>query len=638
MMSSSNSPPILPKEPYRYHQLEDGHVRLLRVFPDPDTSPIRCTLIDANLIDAGDLSSATSDSGRINYEAISYVWGDANNLMEVDCDGYSLSINFSLAEALQHFRYLGKELLWADGICINQADTQERGHQVQLMGLIYWQAQRVLIWLEPRTSDDEPEIMEDVVYFAGSLLVPDIVYKARDWNALRRILWSKWFERVWVVQEFGLAREAIFHYGPVSFDAVSLREALSQADENELQIPAPLGLYTRALTLGFRYQDSTRGHDRHRLASDPQSAESFLEILELARGLQCSDPRDTVYAFLGHPSAFKQYPLDPLPYLDYATNFTHRRPSIILPDYSPGFSVSDLFTNLALTVVQRDEGVELLHYVSHVGGMINRNSLTASWVPKWNDNRRTRFPHHVEVHFRTSLNFPTNSMEVLTEERSELHKIQLRAVLLDSVYVSSPIFAHDFESGLDFIRGNPALLGVYGCIDKLGDRLYDRHLSVEAQLITTLSAGLRRRVVENRIALDEFGTIATGERRYADLRFTSWSPIISIADGRRFFVTKEGRFGLGPMFTTGSHETGPQIGNSWMDQRLANLRVQEEENSNQLVADQIWLPMGATMPFILRPLADKRFKILGPCYLHGMMMGEAVKGLTESDFETITLV
>jgi hypothetical protein len=244
-MSSSVPPPKLPKEPYRYQQLEDGHVRLLRVFPDPDTAPLRCTLIDANLFDAGNLSTATSDDGRISYEAISYAWGDANNLMEVDCDGYSLWINFSLAEALQHFRYLGKELLWADGICINQADTQERGHQVQLMGMIYWQAQRVLIWLKPCVPDYEPEIMEDVIYFAGSLLVPDVVYTARDWSALRRIFRSKWFSRVWVVQEFGLAREAIFHYGPVAFDAVSLRKALSQADTADLQIPAPFGLHTK---------------------------------------------------------------------------------------------------------------------------------------------------------------------------------------------------------------------------------------------------------------------------------------------------------------------------------------------------------------------------------------------------------
>jgi hypothetical protein len=56
------------------------------------------------------------------------------------------------------------------------------------------------------------------MHLAESLMSSCPEYTAADWSALRCILRSKWFPRVWVVQELGLARQAIFHYGPVSFD------------------------------------------------------------------------------------------------------------------------------------------------------------------------------------------------------------------------------------------------------------------------------------------------------------------------------------------------------------------------------------------------------------------------------------
>lgn len=34
-------------------------------------------------------------------------------------------------------------------VCINQADIEEKGHQVKQMGRIYSNATRVLIWLDP---------------------------------------------------------------------------------------------------------------------------------------------------------------------------------------------------------------------------------------------------------------------------------------------------------------------------------------------------------------------------------------------------------------------------------------------------------------------------------------------------------
>jgi hypothetical protein len=51
-------------------------------------------------------------------------------------------------------------MLWADTICINQTDDQEKSLQVPLIAKIYGQAEEVLIWL-----GDEAEGSKDVMEY-----------------------------------------------------------------------------------------------------------------------------------------------------------------------------------------------------------------------------------------------------------------------------------------------------------------------------------------------------------------------------------------------------------------------------------------------------------------------------------------
>jgi len=46
-------------------------------------------------------------------------------------------------------------VLWADAICIDQQNIEERGTQVQLMGMIYWKADRVLVWLGQNIAEND---------------------------------------------------------------------------------------------------------------------------------------------------------------------------------------------------------------------------------------------------------------------------------------------------------------------------------------------------------------------------------------------------------------------------------------------------------------------------------------------------
>ncbi|KAI8724148.1 HET domain-containing protein [Fusarium sp. LHS14.1] len=83
------------------------------------------------------------------FTALSYVWGNASG-KSINCNGYEVNITDSCFEALYSLRKtLGGLTVWADAICINQADKDEKSAQLPLMELIYTWAEAVYIWLEP---------------------------------------------------------------------------------------------------------------------------------------------------------------------------------------------------------------------------------------------------------------------------------------------------------------------------------------------------------------------------------------------------------------------------------------------------------------------------------------------------------
>ncbi|KAK2752865.1 hypothetical protein FQN54_008018 [Arachnomyces sp. PD_36] len=153
----------------------------------------------------------------------------------------SLSITPSLHLALQ---YLKKRLayeqegsetwLWVDQLCINQKDIPERNHQVNLMGKIYSQALRTVIWLGPdngfaksafsliqqiyaTVNKEHPDHENTPVFtvqeydenFHAEMNrkrnLPNS--KSKQWSDLRTILSVEWFTRAWIFQEAVLSKQ-----------------------------------------------------------------------------------------------------------------------------------------------------------------------------------------------------------------------------------------------------------------------------------------------------------------------------------------------------------------------------------------------------------------------------------------------
>jgi hypothetical protein len=119
-----------------YQPLKDGEIRVLVLLPSQDESSVCCTLRHV-LMDA-----------ELEYETISYAWGDPTNTTRVELEGRSFTVTQNLYLALKNLRHEDKErVIWADAICINQQDLEERSNQVKQMGTIYAKATQVIVWL-----------------------------------------------------------------------------------------------------------------------------------------------------------------------------------------------------------------------------------------------------------------------------------------------------------------------------------------------------------------------------------------------------------------------------------------------------------------------------------------------------------
>lgn len=89
----------------------------------------------------------------------------------------------------------------------------------------------------------------------------------------------------------------------------------------------------------------------------------FLELLEVTRAQKASDPRDYIYALLGHPCAM----VDGVP--------------ISVPDYTA--SPQQLFLDVTISNVRQTSGPRILSVVYHTNELALQ---TPSWVPTWSRN------------------------------------------------------------------------------------------------------------------------------------------------------------------------------------------------------------------------------------------------------------
>lgn len=131
----------MPPRNHPWRDLDPNNFRLLRVMPSEDeAAPRRCKLCNYSL--------QTSNKGTHLYETLSYAWGILEKPRTISVDGFNIAVTVNLYNALSRLRdHYFERVIWADAICINQEDQEEKVAQIQMIPKIYSQAKRVIIYL-----------------------------------------------------------------------------------------------------------------------------------------------------------------------------------------------------------------------------------------------------------------------------------------------------------------------------------------------------------------------------------------------------------------------------------------------------------------------------------------------------------
>ncbi|KAJ4993393.1 heterokaryon incompatibility protein [Stagonosporopsis vannaccii] len=368
------------ERPHIYSPLPPGEFfRSLALEPGSGDEPLRCTI----------RVSAIADT---DYIALSYVWGSGVKDQRIYCDNEIVSITTNLFQALRRLRRQDEvRHLWADSVCIDQDNITEKSLQVALMGQIYRNARRVLIYMGSDPDKHGPKLaslLNDTYHMIQCEIAnmkiskwnsfPDLHEEkemsfAHDerWRSYVALFEQPWFERGWVVREAGLAREGMIIWGDSECSWKSLMYTAHWIQGKG--VPAALshlqagGFPDQVLIHRDIYWD--RYNDDLRMFFTPKSVTPIrlLDYLAHGRHLQFGDRRDNIYAFL-----------------DLETS--SERPLHLIPDYTQ--PPNETFRMFAAQYINTTGDISILNYVIHDAQSIRSGLPT--WVPRWVKIERQR--------------------------------------------------------------------------------------------------------------------------------------------------------------------------------------------------------------------------------------------------------
>ncbi len=346
--------------------------RLLHLLPGAFADSIEVELESVSIWGNG--------SNSPKYEALSYVWGPLlpdepricvkNNGDPANAPPRYLTVRENLRSALQHLRSESAvRTLWIDAICINQQDECEKSHQVAHMGSIYELAERVVIWFGPAVGGTDAciallsklakmaryKFRKDLLsWTTGDSPPKDLAFTEKDLESLVLGVSNTWFDRVWTLQELGLANPdtAVIQWGAQSVPFVHLQTAIIVYQSCFVDNDS----YSAILR---RNWSARRGNILIFLMAKFYLALDFGSAMETIRYRDCHDPRDRIYAAL-----------------------RICRPNLdVVPNYRPSFTAAVLYEEVCIRQLQ--DGVDLIGSCEWPNGM----SGLPSWVPNWHARR-----------------------------------------------------------------------------------------------------------------------------------------------------------------------------------------------------------------------------------------------------------
>ena len=559
-------------------------------------------------------------SAEPEYEALSYTWdtdssaSGQQDLKVISCSGHEMLVKENLFAALRRLRYPDRSRsLWIDAICINQADTEEKNYQVALMGSIYANAREVVIWLGEKEADDAlafdtilrlERILENEP--AGSDFVQQMfnsegrpgdipTVHGHEWRALWGLLGKRWFSRAWIVQEAALARDATLVCGDLILNFQRFGDVIGNFITSGLGI----NLFMQGSLrhgLSALYVITIIMHQR-----DLQEPLRLFDLLLFTYDLQATDPRDKIFSLLS--------------FLDFSGNDTEhvkaKKPWSV--DYN--IPTDELFRKATAYCLLDEECFEILSFVNH-GSRLDENGNTSWTLPRYIPQEYRVVPLGVSLQASLIVVKPIGRYPC---DPSHLSHISISGVLVDQISAVSNVmeFSHESISVKEM------------CLDDS----YQIHRYVsECEVIYSEFAENSSDDVPCRSADAFWQTLMCNTTEYGSMpgleygrSFSSWREFIRLmSEDKSAAVDNMSKKDLENLITEASPFENSF--NTWILQRrfctTDSKRLGMVPRAAQ-EGDIICTFLGAITPFVLRPDGSGNYRLVGECYVHGLMYGES---------------
>jgi len=599
---------------YRYSPLRGTEIRLIALKPYDETiGTVECSLRQAPL-------------GSVPFDTLSYVWGDRTDTVPILLDGNPFPITKNLARCLrvlaQRRAWPGtheashRDHLWADAICINQGDIDERNAQILRMRDIYATASVVLAWVGEVADSTHLAfdwLVEASAASGGAVFAEAESPRAGHINEMIRRLMDPansstldgvndfftrhWWRRAWVVQEAVQARklylicsELVLPYAHFSGAWKAFYQAFTASAE------------THMVDAETRVADWPATIFNVKVAAESRGL-LLAELLRFTRRAEALDPRDRIYALLGISA-------------DFASGD-------IKPDYR--LSPKQVYIMTVKAHIAKHGSLDILEGCE-LQDLPPRG--WPSWVPQWNvvEERPTEFSwspgfiHNKGLYDASGGRKLADGQWNIDDTAGKLH---ISGVLVDTITQLSDMAvlcskAYENEKPEEILKRwmdlIPQLDGRYVLTGETMKQAFKRTLVIDRRLGIGGEAKKFTRGFGLTLPWERPGT---GQDLDETLEFHDGiTGFMMTADLRRLALTSRGMIGLVP--------------------------------GAACLGDEIVVLLGGQFPYVVRPMAEETdrnspgspnrrtaCRLVGEAYIHGIMDGEMMS--TEGMGE-ITLV
>ncbi|KAK5657901.1 hypothetical protein OQA88_2450 [Cercophora sp. LCS_1] len=612
-----------------YHTLNGpSDIRVLTVLPGLRGQPVEC-LLDTTLLEtAGE------------YTSLSYMWGDPRERRTLFLNNNLWLVSRGVGDSLDRIRHVSESRrVWIDSLCINQLDMEERSRQVALMRDIYEQSVDCVVWLgefpSGQSSTNGPQVhwqgderdeelidtclsilgrqLNDEENLAGALCL--LWWASRDthlfdmplfrdpvllqsWTLhyLKALCWMlsrPYWSRVWIVQEVAVSRQVTVYIGRFTMPFSLVEKAVANLgvhlngccqDWMSSTLPPAFSdvipdLVNAAFSILPLRQIRKKWHDP-----------SFQHSLTLPRlvmstcSRKATDPRDKVYSLIGLVKDWNSQP-------PFQPNYTK--------------TTSQVFSEFAAWLLSQD-----LSYLIFAPTSQRLMRELPSWQP---DLSATSSDDHACLQMIRPALHLFNASQHHKSNFTVARGRQKQCLILDGIKIgtieatSKPFELWPFPDLSEVI---PSSANNYHPTGQPWEQAYWRTMYLDVTGDGTSGSSLRR-LSETDIAriMQDWTRYQRSDDTGAGLPTWSLDPlVISEIHHKTVFRTESGYLGL----------------------VLGDVDV----------SDEVFLPLGSSIPFIIRRGRRDEVegheevechRLVGWCYVHGIMDGELVGGLDNEE-------